>query len=157
MNSLIESAAKQVLSEKLGFDEAKVYYSILTNKKKEIDNEFSYSKKYRILKSLYNIGAISKIKLGERDFYSYFILPPLFLNDNDEVSEHLYELYENNFKEKLINNFFQIIMRTSIDKFVDFMKGINVNPSEDKINFEFSKIRCNNGYEYIGSVEILGE
>lgn len=155
MNSLIESATKQVLSENLGFDPGRVYYLILTNQKKEIEKEFSYSKKYRILKSLFELGALSKIKLDDKDFYSYFPLPPLFLKESNEVSEFLNKLYEKNFKDKLRCKFFQVIMKTSSEKFVNFLKKFYIDTNNDKLTFEFNKIRCKDGHEYIGSIKIL--
>jgi len=77
--SFIEKAAQQALSEALGFDEARVYYLFLTKKEKDIEKEFSYSKKYRLLKELFKLGAMGKIKPENQDFFSYILLPPSFL------------------------------------------------------------------------------
>lgn len=143
--TIVESAAKHVLSEKLGFDEARIYYLMLLGQEEEIAKNFSYSKKYRILKLLFEKGALSKIKPEGRDFYSYFLLPPLFIDGNSEIKDYLSELYKKNFEENFNHKFFQIIMKVPFEGFVKFLKNAYIDTMNKKINFEFNKIRCLSG------------
>ena len=111
---LIKKASQQALSEALGYDEAKVYYLILTKQEKELENEFSYSKRYRLLKSLFELGAVGKIKPEEQDFFSYFLLPPTFLYGKKidyNIISFLEEIYLENFKDIFEKEFSQIILK----------------------------------------------
>lgn len=155
--SLIEMASKQVLSEVLGFDEGRVYFFLLINNSKAIDKEYSHSKKYRILRHLFKRGAIGKIKPENKDFFSYILLPPFFLEDKRisiEVVKFLENKYTENYSDNLKKNFFQISMKSNIKSFTDFLKKIYEDQSEIKLDFSFSKIRTKDGHEHIGHVEV---
>ena len=110
----LEKAAQQVLSEVLGFDEAKMYYLLLNKKDEEIEKEFSYSKKYRLMKSLFELGAMAKIKQEDKDFFSYILLPPTFLykeKADKEIIEYLEKIYLENYSEIFNQNFSQLILK----------------------------------------------
>lgn len=78
MNNILERAAEHYLIENLGYDEGRFYYAYLTGREKQIEREYSYSKRYRILKNLFALGVIAKYKDQQRDNYTYKILPPYF-------------------------------------------------------------------------------
>ena len=84
---LLVKAAKQALCETLGFDEGLVYFLLLMKKEEEIEKEFSYSKKYRIFKALFDLGALGKIRSEEKDYFTYILLPPCFLYTEDVEHE----------------------------------------------------------------------
>lgn len=114
MNKYLVKAAEQTLSEVLGYDEGRAYYLLLNKKEQEIEKEFSYSKKYRLMKSLFDLGAMAKIKPGDKDFYSYIILPPTFLYSekvDKDIIEYLEKIYLENFKEIFNQNFSQFILK----------------------------------------------
>jgi len=113
MNNLLDRAAQQALSEVLGFDEARVYYLILKKKENELEKEFSYSKRYRLLKSLFELGAVGKAKPEEQDFFSYILLPPSFLYSSTdlEIISFLEKLYLENHFGILNKRFSQIILK----------------------------------------------
>jgi hypothetical protein len=113
-NQFIEKAAQQILIESLGYDEGIAYYLLLTKKEKELKKEFSYSKKYRLLKNLFDFGAVGKFKPGNQDFFNYFILPPTFLYSekvDTKIIDFLEELYLKNHSKILEVNFSQIILK----------------------------------------------
>jgi len=113
-NKYLEKAAQQVLAEVLGYDEGKVYYLILTKQENELEKEFSYSKKYRLLKSLFELGAVGKIKSEGKDFFSYILLPPTFLYEekvDKEITEFLEKIYLENYKYIFKRGFSQMILR----------------------------------------------
>ena len=111
---LLNKAAQQALTEALGYDEARAYYLLLNNKGKEFEQEFSYSKRYRLLKRMFETGAVGKIKPEQKEFYNYFLLPPTFLHyqkTNPEIIEHLEQTYLKNFKELFEKEFTQLIIK----------------------------------------------
>jgi hypothetical protein len=111
---LIKMAAKQALTEALGYDEARAYYLILNKKEQEFEKEFSYSKRYRLLKRLFELGAVGKIKPEEQDFFNYILLPPTFLHSKEvdlEIIEHLSKKYLENFEDVFEKEFSQIIIK----------------------------------------------
>jgi len=112
--NILIKASQQALAEALGFDEAQVYYYILTKNESQIDKDYSYSKKYRVMKSLFEAGAVGKFKPKEKDFFNYFLLPPSFLSleevESDIVS-YLEALYLDNHAELLKQGLSQIILR----------------------------------------------
>ena len=113
-NKFLQKAAQQALSESLGYEEALAYYLILTKNQKQLKQEFSYSKKYRILKSLFNSGALAKLKTEDKDIYSYVLLPPSFLylqNTDEKLIEHLEKIFIKNYMHILETNFSQLILR----------------------------------------------
>ena len=111
---LIKKASQQALCEALGFDEGRAYYLILTNKNKDLEKEFSYSKKYRLLKSLFESAAIGKLKTEDKDFFGYVLLPPTFLYSDSvdsEIIAFLEDIYLKNHLNVLLNGFCQVILR----------------------------------------------
>ena len=113
-NSLLEKASQQTLSEVLGYDEGRVYYLILNRDEKSLSDEFSYSKKYRVLKNLFALGAVGKVKEGDKDFFSYIPLPPSFLYKkkvDSEIVEYLEEMYLKSYENVLRTKFSQIILK----------------------------------------------
>lgn len=146
MNSIIlHKAAQQVLCEELGFDEGRVYYAILSKKQEPM--ELSYSKRYRVLKSLFVQGALAKLKTYEKDFYVYEPLPPSFLHSKDmkinpEIINFLEELYIQNHSVLLQTSFSQIILRDETGLVFFLLKYImkeNANLSGTKVSPEIIK------------------
>jgi hypothetical protein len=68
--------------------------------KKEIEKEFSYSKKYRLMKSLFDHGAVAKFKPEEKDVLNYFLIPPSFLSI-DDIDPDIVNYLEKNQKKQL--------------------------------------------------------
>ena len=149
-NKLIKVAARQVLADKLGVDEGLIYYLLLRGKEREIEEEFSYSKKYRLMKSLFEKGALAKIKSEGKDFFTYFLLPPLFLVKG-MIRNYLEKEYFENFGEKMKGGFYQMIMKISFEDFLKFLKKFGI----EEIDFEFNKIKSPAGWEFFGYVEVL--
>lgn len=111
---LLEKASQQALSETLGYDEARAYHLLLIKKEQGLEEEFSYSKKYRLMKNLFELGAVGKIKPEGKDFFAYILLPPTFLYKEKvdiEIIEYLENLYLENFKEIFNQNFSQFILK----------------------------------------------
>jgi len=115
--TLLLKAAQQALSDILGYDEATAYCMLLQKQEKELESEFSYSKKYRIMKSLFEAGAVAKFKPKDRDFFSYLLLPPSFLyfSEGEKVDKEIIELLESiyleNHSEMLEKELSQIILK----------------------------------------------
>jgi hypothetical protein len=123
-DNLLEKAAQQILGESLGFDEGRAYYLILLKKDKDIEKEFSYSKKYRLLKNLFDSGAIGKIKPHDKDFFSYIPLPPSFLDAKkvpNSIVLFLEGLYIENHKSLLQSTKFSQIILKDLRGFVLFL------------------------------------
>jgi len=144
MSSIIlHKAAQQVLCETLGFDEGRIYYAILS--KTEEPMELSYSKRYRLLKSLFIQGAVAKLKNYEKDFYIYVPLPPSFLHAkklNPELITFLEELYIQNYYHLLETSFSQIILRDETGLVFFLLKYLmkdNANLSGTKVDPEQMK------------------
>ncbi|MGK0209456.1 MAG: hypothetical protein ACI83O_000733 [Patescibacteria group bacterium] len=96
IHPLLISASKQALIEALGYEEGMMYYLLLTKDDLGISAEFSYSKRYRIFKRLFALGAMIKVKLQKTDNFVYSLLPALFLNSkriSSEVVDYLDKLY----------------------------------------------------------------
>lgn len=113
-NSIMHKAAQHTLCEELGFDEGRAYYLILTRREKELSKDYSHSKKYRLLKNLFKMEALGKIKTEEQDFFSYILLPPTFLRykkADKEIIKFLEEIYLNNFGDFLSRKFTQLILK----------------------------------------------
>lgn len=103
ISPFLESAAKERLYETLGFDEGRVYYKYLIGDSGKLNKEFSYSKRYRILKELFKKGAIAKYRTPSKETFTYLVLPPAFLiknNTHDEVLEFLEALYYKEFNKQ---------------------------------------------------------
>lgn len=113
-NSVLMKAAQHALSEELGFDEGRAYFYLLTGKKKEFEQEYSYSKRYRLLKELYENGAVGKIKPSDKDFFSYFLLPPTFLallGISERILKFLENIYFSKYMTTLDLSFSQIMIK----------------------------------------------
>lgn len=123
-NNLFEKAAQQILSEVLGYDEGKSYFLLLTKRQDELEKEFSYSKRYRILKNLYEFGAVGKFKPNNQEFFNYFIIPPTFLYDQADVKiiEYLESIYLKNYSDIILNNFSQMMLKDEINLLFFFLK-----------------------------------
>jgi hypothetical protein len=116
--NLMLKAAQQALSDALGYDEARAYSFLLLKNDAEMEKEFSYSKRYRILKSLFDYGAVGKFKQKDKDFFSYVLLPPSFLYFNEEgesidkeIVEFLESLYLENHSSLLEQEFSQMMIK----------------------------------------------
>src|SRR3989344_9472255 len=72
---LVEHAARHALSESIGYEEAKLYWMILTKQEHAIEKEFSHSRRYRLLKSLFHNGYLAKARKSNKDAVSYVPLP----------------------------------------------------------------------------------
>ncbi|MBD3247523.1 hypothetical protein GF378_02790 [Candidatus Pacearchaeota archaeon] len=122
---VLEKAAQQILGECLGFDEARAYYLILTNRENEIEKEFSYSKKYRLLKNLFSAGAVGKIKPHDKDFFSYMPLPPVFLREKQkahpEIIAYLENVYIDNHRHLIQETAFSQVILNEISGFILFL------------------------------------
>jgi hypothetical protein len=114
--NLLLKAAQQALSDILGYDEATAYFLLLQKQENQLETEFSYSKRYRIMKSLFDSSAVAKFKQKDKDFFSYLVLPPTFLyfgeeSVDKELVEFLESIYFENYAETLEQEFSQIILR----------------------------------------------
>lgn len=113
-NALFEKATQHILCEVLGFDEGRTYYLLLTKNKKTLEKEFSYSKGYRMMKSLFLKGVVGKIKEKGKDYFSYVLLPPSFLHFkkvDKKVIRALEKVYLENYKKFFETDFSQIIVK----------------------------------------------
>ncbi len=111
---LIEKASQQLLCEKLGYDEGRVYYLILTKNEKDLNAEFSYSKRYRLFRSLFSLGYMGKIKPEGQDYFNYILLPPPFFEsgkEGREIAAFLERLYLENHFDQFSRKFSQLILR----------------------------------------------
>jgi len=122
---LFEQASKQALSDSLGFDEGRAYYLLLLKKEDELKKEFSYSKRYRLLKNLFELGAVGKLKPDEQDFFNYFVLPPSFLYIKEvekEIIEFLEDIYLKNHSYIINTSFSQIILKNEMNLLLFILK-----------------------------------
>ncbi len=113
-DTIIQKAALQALCDHLGFDEGIVYFDILN--KKDYSKKYSHSKTYRILQSLQDSGAISKVVKEEKENAVYVPLPPSFLYNSEEknikkIIEYLEKLYLANYSDLFMNNYLEIDFR----------------------------------------------
>ena len=141
---ILEKASIQALSEILGYDEAKAYYLLLIKNENEFKKEFSYSKRYRLLKSLFNQEAAGKIKPGDQDFFNYIILPPTFLylkpnNIEEEIINYLEKIYLKNQCEFLLSRFSQIILKDDLGLIIFLLKYFMKNNA--KISYDNTKLK----------------
>ena len=114
--NLLLKAAQQALSDALGYDEATAYFLLLQKKEQELEKEFSYSKRYRILKSLFDSSAVARFKQKDKDFFSYLLLPPSFMYFGSEpvekqIVEFLESIYLKNYSNLLEQEFSQIMIK----------------------------------------------
>ncbi len=114
-NNLMDKAAKQCLCEALGHDEGTTYYLLLHKDYEGLSREFSYSKKYRVLKNLFNSCAVAKLKLEDKDVYNYIALPPTFLHTDEtdqKIVDYLEKIYLRNYRNLFSSRFSQLILRS---------------------------------------------
>jgi len=113
--NLLDKASQQLLYQELGYDSGKAYYFLLTKNFKDFEKEFSYSKRYRLLKELFNCGVIGKIKIESQESFNYFILPPLFLYSKEidfDIITFLEKIYLKNYSDILLSSFSQVILKS---------------------------------------------
>lgn len=140
-NNFIQKASQQALSEILGFDEGQAYYLLLNNS--SLEEEFSYSKKYRLLKSLFNLGAVAKIKPENQEFFNYIPLPPSFLHStktDTEIIIFLENIYLRNIYSQLTSNFSQIILKEEkglLTFLLKYLMKTNAKFLTDDFNLKF--------------------
>lgn len=68
------------LKDGFSTEEIKLYLSLISKNKYISEKIFSRSKRYRIMKSLFNKGALIKIKKKNEENFKYLPLPPVFLS-----------------------------------------------------------------------------
>jgi hypothetical protein len=122
----IESGAKHALIDYLGFEEGSLYFGKL-NKNNKIEAGYSYSKRYRLLKSLYEKGAIGKIRVSKSNNFVYILLPPSFLYESTpdtRILDYLDELYLMNIKNSLEKGFYQIMMKDECSFIIFLLKYV---------------------------------
>jgi len=125
--NVLFKAAQQALSDVLGYDEAQVYSMILQKREKELESQFSYSKRYRIMKSLFDAGALGKFKQKEKDSFGYLILPPSFMyfqeeSIDKEIIEFLESIYLENHSDILKQELSQVILKDERSLLVFLLK-----------------------------------
>jgi len=142
-NSLLQKAAQQALSESLGHEESCVYYSYLIKNQEKLKKEYSYSKRYRMLKNLFNLGAVAKLKTEDRDIFSYLLLPPSFLyfskNVEEKIIKYLEEIYLKNYSDILTLSFSQLVLRDERSLIIFLLKYFmqdSAHLSIEKINYK---------------------
>ncbi|MEK6896737.1 MAG: hypothetical protein AABX12_04760 [Nanoarchaeota archaeon] len=111
---LIEQAARHALSEALGYEEAKLYWMILTKQEHTIEKEFSHSKRYRLLKSLFHNGYLAKARKSNTDAVSYILLPPSalrFSNVEEQLVAYLEERYSSEYAFLFRNAFTSLVLK----------------------------------------------
>lgn len=149
---LIEKAAQQILADVLGFDEGRAYYLLLTKKEREFEEEFSYSKRYRLMKSLFDLGAMAKIREKNNDSFTYAILPPTFLYSSEvyaEVLSFLEKSYLENYGEMLGREFLQMMLMNQESLILFLLKYITQKNALLNIgSAEFNRI-----IDYLGDDE----
>ena len=131
-NPMLESAAKERLYDSLGFDEGKMYFAYLNGKLELVKKDFSYSKKYRVLRELYKQGAVAKCRSQDKENFTYLILPPTCIlkqNNKDKITQFLEELYYQNFSFQW-KGFLEIIVSKDDQLIVSLLKQFIENTAE---------------------------
>jgi len=112
MDNVLKLAALQKLCGFLGHDEGKFYFNLIN--KEKTDNIHSHSKSYRIFKSLYESGAVAKIKdvKKKKDFISYIPLPPTFLCEpkgdiDQKILGYLEKIYLKNYRSLFLDTYLE--------------------------------------------------
>lgn len=97
---MMSRAAKGYFQDILGPEEGEIYFNMLLDTPeslKKIELQYSRSKKYRLLNSLFNKGVLGKYLSGN-DCGAYFILPPTFILsavNNKKLTTELEIIYLN--------------------------------------------------------------
>jgi len=139
---IIIKASQQALAEALGFDEGRAYYLLLTKQGEQLDQEFSYSKKYRLMKSLFEAGAAGKFKPKDKDSLTYFLLPPSFLSfkgADEEIVSYLEKIYLDSQSEILKSGISQIMLKDEKPILVFLLKYFmkeNAKVNADDLNMK---------------------
>jgi hypothetical protein len=108
--NILKRASLNALCDYLGYEEGKVYFDMLI--KKEMSEEYSHSKSYRLLKSLFDLGAAAKIK--EKDISVYVPLPPTFLIEevkDAKIIDYLEKIYLKNHLDIFQDKYLQISLK----------------------------------------------
>ncbi len=131
-NPMLESAAKERLYDSLGFDEGRMYFAYLKGISEKVEKEFSYSKKYRVLRELYKQGAVAKCRSQDKESFTYLILPPTCIlkqNNKDKVNQFLEELYYQNFSFQW-KGFLEVTVSKDDQLIVSLLKQFMENTAE---------------------------
>lgn len=92
---ILNKLTRQYFCENLGFEEGMFYFNMIINNEEFSKKNYSRSKKYRLLKKLYEEGAIAKIG-NDSENIKFLPLPPPFLSKNTidkEVIGHIEKIY----------------------------------------------------------------
>lgn len=89
------------LKEDFERDEIKLYFSLLTENYEVLEKEFSRSRRYRVMRRLFDKGALIKIKGINDENFKYFVLPPTFLYISDEKTKENIKKIEKIFIKKI--------------------------------------------------------
>jgi len=132
---IVEKAMIHILGEEIGFEEAEIYWKMI---RKESLEEINRSKKYRILKELFELGHLLRIK--KHGIFEYIPVPPTFIYlESDIKKEHIdkqekiyLKNYFNLFKEgdflleasgKVINGIVLFFIKNFMKKKADILLG----------------------------------
>jgi hypothetical protein len=126
MNSeIFAKACEQALCQSLGYDEGRTYYLILNKEEVLLKQDYSYSKRYRIMRSLFDLGVVGKLKNSKKDIFNYFLLPPVFLYSEKidlEIIEYLEGVYLKNHADLFKNEFSQIVLKNEKNLLIFLLK-----------------------------------
>ncbi len=100
------------LCDALGFEEGKYYYFMISQDSKNLDSNQSHSTRYRLLKKLYESGAISKIGFDENNI-RYFPLPPTFLVEKID-DKRILKLLEEEYIENCYPHLLESLRRKEV-------------------------------------------
>jgi hypothetical protein len=146
---LLQSASKQALCEVLGYDEGSLYYLLLDKDSQGIERNFSYSKRYRIMRKLYEIGVMIKVNNSQNESYSYTVMPPLFLRGKkvaQEIISYLEGLYRKNFLSTFQRGIKKFICKNDnlfINYLIKYIMNEKIEMNVDE-RFKFKLHRNNN-------------
>jgi len=131
-NLMLESAAKERIYDSLGFDEGKMYFAYLKGISESVEKEFSYSKKYRVLRELYKQGAVAKCRAQDKENFTYLILPPACIIKQcrkDKVAQFLEDMYYAQFSGQW-KGFLEITVSKEEPLIVSILKEFTENTAE---------------------------
>src|SRR3989344_9263622 len=87
---------------------------ILTKQEHAIEKEFSHSKRYRLLKSLFHNGYLAKARKSNKDAVSYVLLPPSalrFSNVEEQLVAYLEECYASEHVSLFRDSFTSLVLK----------------------------------------------